>query len=240
MFHDENLSFRQINTLTKSDPPPPDMWIKYVALVRGPWTPDRYTAASSGHVWQDSPIRKQFIILLRNNTTVVLITLGFVAFGVWQSEIMAKRGGGQKPQLLFSLYAWVCDLQSLAERDNGKAGWAGRNNSYCSHYAWVCDLRGLAERDNGKAGWAGRNNSYCSHYAWVCDLRGLAERDNGKAGWGGGQKPQLLFSLYAWVCDLRGLAERDNGKAGWGGAETTAAVLIIRLGLWPSGSGRAR
>ena len=33
-------------------------------------------------------------MLLGNTTAVVLITLGFVTFGIWQSEIVAWGGGG--------------------------------------------------------------------------------------------------------------------------------------------------
>ena len=56
-------------------------------------------------------IREQFVVLLRNTTAVAITKLGFVSFGVWLSEIVAERGGGQKPPLLFSLRLG-CDLRS--------------------------------------------------------------------------------------------------------------------------------
>ena len=85
--HDENLSFGQlIPYFRKSDIFPWPVNQLHVALVRGPLPPPPPPQADThqlfmDHDWQDRAITEQFIMLLRNTTSLVLITLGFMTFG---------------------------------------------------------------------------------------------------------------------------------------------------------------
>ena len=44
-------------------------------------------------------------MLLPNTIAVVAITLGFITFGVWHKEIVAKRGGGGGNQTIVESFS---------------------------------------------------------------------------------------------------------------------------------------
>ena len=145
-----------------------------------------------------------------------------MTFGVWQSEIVAKRG--QKPQLLFSLRLGFWPSESGTSEIVAK--W-GQHHSCCSHYTWVCDLRSLAERDSGKAGAKTTaviliTLGFVTFGVWQSEI--VAKR---------GQKPQLLFSLRLGFWPSESGTREIVAKRG----QKPQPLFSLHLGLWPSESG---
>ena len=72
---------------------------------------------------------------------IVLITLGFMTFGVWHERDIGIVGAETTAVVLITHGFMTFGVWH--ERDSGKAG-ADTTYSYCSHYAWVYDLQSLA------------------------------------------------------------------------------------------------
>ena len=77
----------------------------HVVLMRGPFTPSQIRTSCLwtmiDRTW--SLESRSLCGCMRKHTSVVFVTLGFVTFGVLQSQIVARREGGGTHQVLFSL-----------------------------------------------------------------------------------------------------------------------------------------
>ena len=94
-FHDENLLFGQfIPQFRKSDFFPLTCQSITCGLGERPINPQADThQLFVDHDWWKRTIREQFIMLLRNTTAAVLITLGFMTLGVWHKRDSGTAGG---------------------------------------------------------------------------------------------------------------------------------------------------
>ena len=94
-----DLGERPINTPPPLPPPPPaDTQQLFV-----------------NHNWQDRAIRERFIMLLRNTTAVVLITLGFMTFRVWH-ELDSGKSWAETTAVVLSTIGFMT-LGVWHERD---------------------------------------------------------------------------------------------------------------------------
>ena len=113
---DENISFGQLMPQFRKNDFYPELSINMMALVRGSLTSRQIRTS---YLWtmigRKGPSESGLSTLFHNTTAVVIITIGFMTFGVWPSERVEKwgwGGGGGAVKYIYTFFSQTRELNS--------------------------------------------------------------------------------------------------------------------------------